>query len=760
MTTNDHQESTSAVPYNPFDDYQESTSAVPFDPFAEDDEDDFPLLGKLPLPQQDPSAASRHEALTTFRQRRATTRGDRAVANGMVHLPFIPIKETEFLNMEGVPPQEQPPLQPGDLLAEQYEILGTIAKGGLGWIYLAEDRNISGRVVVVKGLMAKDNPRDYAAAVSEREFLADITHPVIVKAYNFIDDPRVEGGLIVMEYAPGPSLRERSKAQPGGIFPIDIAIGYILEVLPALEYLHARGVVYNDLKPDNIIVTEDQVKLIDLGAVSGIKAFGYIFGTKGFQAPEVATEGPSIASDIYTIGRTLAALTIQLPHKNGVYLPELPDPSTEPTFAHYLSFYRLLKRATDPDPKKRFSSIREIETQLYGVLREYLAIHEGRQYPAQHSLFSPQRSTFGTKHVVFRTDQIVDGIKRDASITPAEVVAALHIPLLDRSDPGASMIAGSSYTEPSETLQTLRDAYKLDEFVHSKELPLGIVRSLLDLGFTRESANWLRNIQPTLGDDWRFQWYEGITYLLLENYEQAQSSFNEVFTILPGESAPKLARAAISELLLQKQGLANTSVLSPEVVLEAATLKGDIVNDMAGVWNKLTQDPVALRYKAIYLYALVWATNPTTVSSAFGLARQLMAEHQLELAIEALDKVPAASMHHRMARLTTILYLISGTPTEENIRRAARRLEEIPTNEPRFLQLEIAILNKALEWLRSNDLQASANNQEIFEYEFTQKGLRTGLAKKLRLQARSSPTARHRYTLVDTANKVRPKTWF
>ncbi|MDR5971643.1 hypothetical protein NQE45_26575, partial [Escherichia coli] len=91
--------------------------------------------------------------------------------------------------------------------------------------------------------------------------------------------------------------------------------------------LHSRGVVYNDLKPDNIIVTEDQVKLIDLGAVSGIGAFGYIYGTKGFQAPEVPTEGPSVASDIYTIGRTLAALTLKLPSEDGVFLPGIPNPT-------------------------------------------------------------------------------------------------------------------------------------------------------------------------------------------------------------------------------------------------------------------------------------------------------------------------------------------------------------------------------------------------------------------------------------------------
>lgn len=763
----DNQPHTEAVPYNPFDDdtpTSPTTAAVPYNPFEDEWEDeDYQSLLKPPLPE-DPSTRSRKQALTTFRERRGAARGDRAVANGMVRLPFVPIKEFGLIDPEdekvvgaGV---EKPVLNRGDVVAGQYEVLGVIAHGGMGWIYLAQDRNVSGRVVVLKGLISKDNPRDYQAAVAEREFLADITHPVIVKSYNFIDDDRVDGGFIVMEYAPGPSLGTRQKEQPNGVFPIDIAIGYILETLPALEYLHARGVVYNDLKPENIIATEDQVKLIDLGAVTGIGAFGFIFGTKGYQAPEVATHGPTVASDIYTIGRTLAALTIKLPTENGVYAPGLPGPDDEPLFAQYLSFYRLLKRATDPDPDKRFSTIRELETQLYGVLREYLAIHDERQFPAQHSLFSPQRSTFGTKHIVFKTDQLIDGIERNIRITPPEVVAALHAPLLDRTDPGAAMIAGSSYTEPSEALETMREAMAQEEFSQSKEIPLGIVRSLLDLGFTSEAQNWLNTLGPSMGTDWRYQWYAGITSLLLDDYSESQIAFNNVFSILPGEAAPKLARAAVSEIILQSQGFANTPLLKPETAIEAASLKGEIVNEMAGLWSKLTQDPAILRYKAIYMYALVWATNPTTVSSGFGLARQLMAEQQVDMAVQALDKVPSASMHHRMAQLTSILYLTSQSPNEQRIRRAARRLEEIPTNEPRFLQVQIAVLNAALHWLRSENLEAAASKNDLFDYPFTQLGLREGLERALRLQARSAPSADHRYQLVDTANKVRPRTWF
>ncbi|AKE39992.1 serine/threonine protein kinase [Corynebacterium camporealensis] len=777
---------TQAVQYDPFadDESEPGTSAVAFDPFADEDEDDeglgtdaddiAALLADLDNlrdrpHKEDPSQRSRRQALDTFRERRSTRRTDRHVADGMVTLPFVvPVNPQDAL----IDPEEKkapaPQLQPGDMVAGQYEILGVIAHGGMGWIYLANDHFVSGRVVVLKGMQAHKSEDETAAAAAEREFLADITHPGIVKIFNFIDDARVPGGFIVMEYVGGPSLRQHRNTQPNKLLPIDIAIAYILEILPALDYLHARGVVYNDLKPDNIIISEDQVKLIDLGAVSGIGAFGYIYGTRGFQAPEVAREGPSIASDIYTIGRTLAALTLPLPvSEEGTYHPGIPSPSAIPELRHYLSFYRLLLRATDRDPKRRFSNIEELRTQLYGVLREVIALRDGIQHPAQHSMFSPQRTTFGTKHLVFRTDQLIDGIDRTVRITAPEVVSALPTPLLDRSDIGAALLQGASYTEPQEALETLHQAMQTEEYEHSAEIPLGVVRSMIDLGYTRQARQWLASIADKLGDDWRFQWYSGVAELLHDDFVDAQKHFARVLEQLPGEPAPKLAIAAINELLLQQLGYNEASLLdgpiaraSANITTSLGAMDNEHFEDQPELWDHITQDPAMLRFNSMRLYGIVWATNPTTVSSAFGLARQLRAEGQIELAVSTLDKVPNASRHHRMARLTTILQLITQDLTESRIRRAARRLEEIPTNEPRFLQVKVAVVSAGLNFLRGNNLAKAASPNDLFEFAFTQRGLRYGLADTLRALARQAPYARHRYALVDLANQVRPVTTF
>lgn len=526
---------------------------------------------------------------------------------------------------------------------------------------------------------------------------------------------------------------------------------------------------------------------------------------------------------------------------NGIYVLDLPGPSDEPTFRRYLSYYRLLARCCHPDPKKRFASVEELQRQMLGVLREVIALRDGRYFPARHSLFSPQRTTFGTKHIVFRTDQLIDGIERTVEITATEVVSALPTPLIDRSDVGAGLISGSSYAEPHETLEMLRQAMSTPEYETSAEIPFAVVRAMLDLGLTSQARHWLVNLPDRMRGNWRFHWYHGVTSLMRGDFTTAQADFSQVLDVVPGESAPKLALAAVDELLLQEQGMQTKEILSDYLAQHAAGLDcslAELPNEFfqenttfTHDWSTITDNPATLRVNAMRLYSLVWLTNSTTVSSAFGLARQLMFEGEVEMAVDALDRVPQQSRHQRMAKLTTILDLISEPATstrsfiprdtphshhtpqqhtaqedtaqqhtaqqhtaafhehtdsvhphsrganppapgtlhttaahplivEERIRRAARRLEEIPTNEPRLLQIKVAVLRAALEYLRDTGQKETENKAPLFDYPFTQQGLRTGLAITLREQARRAPTARHRHALVDTANKVRPSTWF
>ena len=282
-----------------------------------------------------------------------------------------------------------PKLQAGDLVGGQYEVAGAIAHGGLGWIYVARDRNVSDRWVVLKGLLNSGDPDAVAAAIAEQQFLAQVEHPLIVEIYNFVTH---EGaGYIVMEYVGGTSLKALLKARmraAGGRYdplPVDQAIAYVIEILPAFQYLHDMGLVYCDFKPDNIIQVGDAVKLIDMGGVRRIDDLdSAIYGTVGYQAPEVPQVGTSVASDIYTIGRTLMVLAMEFRGYQSTYVASLPPVSATPLFQQHDSLYRLLAKACAPDPADRFASADELRVQLLGVLREVVAARDarGRRRPA------------------------------------------------------------------------------------------------------------------------------------------------------------------------------------------------------------------------------------------------------------------------------------------------------------------------------------------------------------------------------------------
>ncbi|MFV9634746.1 serine/threonine-protein kinase PknG [Mycobacterium neumannii] len=619
----------------------------------------------------------------------------------------------------GSPYSFLPQLNPGDMVADQYEIKGCIAHGGLGWVYLAFDHNVNERPVVLKGLVHSGDAEAQKIAMAERQFLAEVTHPGIVKIYNFVEHADQHGnpvGYIVMEYVGGTSLKQAK----GEKLPVAQAIGYMLEILPALGYLHSLGLTYNDLKPENIMITEEQLKLIDLGAVSTINSFGYLYGTPGYQAPEIVRTGPTVATDIYTVGRTLAALTLNLRTRRGRYVDGLPE--DDPVLAEYDSFGRALRRAIDPDPRRRFGSADEMSGQLLGVLREVVAKDTGSPKPGLSTVFSPTRSTFGIDLLVAHTDVYLDGQVHSERLTAQEIVRALPVPLVDPTDVGAPVLSASVVSQPVQTLDQLRAARHgaLDsegiDLSDSVELPLMEVRALLDLGDVAKATRKLDDLTERVGWPWRLVWFKAVSELLTAGYDSATKHFTEVLDTMPGELAPKLALAATAEL--------------------------------AGT-------PDAGKF-----YNTVWSTDNGVISAGFGMARAQSAAGERDDAVKTLDKVPAMSRHFTTARLTSAVTLLSGRSsseiTEQQIRDAARRVEALPDTEPRVLQIRALVLGTALDWLADN----TASTNHILGFPFTEHGLQLGVEASLRALARVAPTQAHRYALVDLANSVRPTSTF
>ncbi|MEV5299026.1 serine/threonine-protein kinase [Amycolatopsis methanolica] len=616
-----------------------------------------------------------------------------------------------------------PTLQPGDLVGGQYEVLGAIAYGGLGWIYLAKDRNVNDRWVVLKGLIDTGDPTAVAAAVNETRFLAEVEHPNIVKIYNFVQHPDARTGhaigYIVMEYIGGQSLRQlalahqRAAGRPEPL-PIAQVIAYGLEILPALGYLHSQGLLYCDLKPDNVIQTHEQLKLIDMGAVRRIDDYtSPLFFTTGYSAPELTTHGASIASDLYTVGRTLAVLSFEFNGYTTKYKAGLPTPDEIPLFKLFGSYYRFLKRATHPDPDRRFLSAEEMADQLAGVLREIISMGTGKPRPAVSTVFGPETNTFGVDLVVPEAGWTVP--LPDA----VEVVSGLPIPQVDTDDPAAGVLATTTAVDPRAAIDALAGAPP-----DSIEVRLRIVRARIELGELAEANRQLQAaqylaIRAGYPHDWRIDWHRGLIELAGGRPRVANVAFETVYDDLPGEIAPKLALAVSAE----------------------------------GIGDYFT---------AARLYEQVWRTDRTYVSAAFGLARVYLAQGARAGAIEVLESVPSASTHYVAAQVAAIKIKTraSGPNTsvsEADLVDAGVKLEQLRLDAERRTRISAEVLEAAFSYVQGAP-PGYRTSAKVLGCDLSERDIRFGLERCYRTLARLAHTAGERIELVDRANSVRPRT--
>ena len=313
-----------------------------------------------------------------------------------------PSRTEGFCPWCGHPFSFTPKLAEGDLVGGQYEVTGCIGRGGLGWVYLAQDHNVEKKWVVLKGLLNTGDHDARVAALAERRFLAEVNHPDIVNIINFVEHR--DDGYIVMGYVGGTSLRavldQRREANNGVAdpLPVDQAVKCVYLALPALGYLHDLGLAYCDFKPENLMWVGKATKLIDLGGAYRMdsKSRSWYY-TKGYAAPELDHEhpsnsSPSVLTDVYTVGRTLAVLCSGFSDYNRrEFLYELHSAEDVPVFAAHDSLYRFLERATHPDAEERFQSVGEMRQQLLGVLREVVAKETHQPQPGASVLFTGER---------------------------------------------------------------------------------------------------------------------------------------------------------------------------------------------------------------------------------------------------------------------------------------------------------------------------------------------------------------------------------
>lgn len=438
-------------------------------------------------------------------------------------------------------------LKTGDLVAGQYEVAGALAHGGLGWIYLARDRNVSDRWCVLKGLLDAADPDAAEAAVAERRFLAEVAHPAIVEIYNFVNHRGQ--GYIVMEYVGGPSLKQITKArrQAGeGPMPVADAAAFVLAVLPAFTYLHDRGLVYCDFKPDNVIHIGDAVKLIDLGGVRRLDdSDAAIFGTVGYQAPEVPDTGPTIASDLYTIGRALLVLILDWPTWQRDDREQLPRRDDHAVLVEHDCLWRFLQRACAPDPAQRFADADEMADALHGVLCQVASAVDGQPRPRVSTRFGPPR---------VRLDRI-DWRTLPNPILPIHPRLPNRVAGVADDDPATALALAGAGTDLSwgDAATVARAQCEVNDFAAASSTLQQLDPAGADAG---DQASSLRVA---------WSYLNGMVAVAAEDVPGALALFEDAYANAPGEAACAFALAAAIELSADRARLEEAADLYEQV---------------------------------------------------------------------------------------------------------------------------------------------------------------------------------------------------
>jgi serine/threonine-protein kinase PknG len=588
-----------------------------------------------------------------------------------------------------------PSLKPKDIVGGQYEVRGAMAYGGLGWIYLAFDTVLK-RYVVLKGLLNVEDEASAAVAVAERQFLAAVKHPNIVGIYNFVRHGAE--GFIVMEYVGGKTLKQIRKER--GPLPVAESIAYIHRILGAFAYLHGQGLVYCDFKPDNVMLETNDVKLIDMGGVRRIDdPEGDIYGTTGYTAPE-AGSGPTVFTDLFTVGRTLAVLVTDFKGFTKEFVYALPAAADDPVFSKNESLYRALLKATAKEPADRFQSADEMADQLVGVLREVVAEETNTPRPATSLLF-------GGDLLALDRDSALDSV--DVSLDQ------IPNPVPDQSDPGfRAALTAAGISDRGRRLVALRQAAK--QVTTSTELKLQLAAAAIDAGSFAEASQILEELARQDAWDWRVAWQRGRLHLAQGAAADALRQFDQVYFDLPGELAPKLA-----------MGLA----------AEGAT-----------------------DYRlALAMYQIVTRTDPAYISAVFGLARTFAAMGRRKDAVDTLNLVPEASSLYPRARVMASRLMVDSKhtpPVSHDFQSASQVLENVALDVSDRFRLQRQMYESAIYLLANQKLKPSPG-EKLFGQPLEERSLRFGLEKCLRELAHLTE-GDEKVKLVDMANRARPRT--
>ncbi len=271
------------------------------------------------------------------------------------------------------------PLEEGTVLNGRYEIVRKIGGGGMGAVYLANDKNLGGVLRAVKEMVQsyiEEAQQDKAVADFKREslLLTSLEHSAIPTIYDYFYDEKEARFYLVMKYISGGDLAGRMRAAPEGRIDEVSITDWAIQIADVLDYLHRHEppIVYRDLKPSNIMIdgNSGKVMLIDFGIArwvnkeeKGVTAVG----TMGYAPPELFSGNVEPRSDIYSLGSTMFhLLTGADPQSNPLLIFDFNKNPRPRQINSQLSdqIEQILMRSVEYSSQQRFSSAAEMRDAL------------------------------------------------------------------------------------------------------------------------------------------------------------------------------------------------------------------------------------------------------------------------------------------------------------------------------------------------------------------------------------------------------------
>jgi serine/threonine protein kinase len=324
------------------------------------------------------------------------------------------------------------PLAPETLInSGRYRVRRVIGRGGMSTVYEVDDLRLSGRWALKELQVISEDQEEQkiiqAQFRKEAEILSQLTHPVLVKVVDyFIEDGRE---FLVEDYVEGRDLL--SLFEENRDFREDEVVNWAVQICDCLIYIHGKAIVYRDLKPSNVLITDDgSVKLLDFGIArmyqAGKAQDTIIMGTPGFSPPEQYGKSQTDArSDIFSLGATMHFLLSRRdPGSNPFVFPpicSLNDRISRRTEA-------AISKAVNTSPDERWAGAREFKEALLAreepVLQDQVFDY-GRAHPysatyaAAGALIAGVDILLMAINPVWAVDMLLLGILPFASAAPA-----------------------------------------------------------------------------------------------------------------------------------------------------------------------------------------------------------------------------------------------------------------------------------------------------------------------------------------------------